>query len=161
MKTPVKICTCMHMVSMHSVPRKKNGETRPCFFSDCDCKDFVEQSRFVGSFETPTRVGDVIEVEPGYSPSSRRVEESGFADLCFGDAMTEVARGKTATRAEWGDPNIYVLMFRWGKQQCPNCNYVEKNVPTGNYLSLHHADGTMHPLFVNDGDMQGLDWQVL
>lgn len=143
MKVATRICTCNHMISMHSQPKKGNGGTRPCFFSGCGCEHFTDQTDQM----IPTRVGDVIEVEPGFSPSS---EPEKPAEMSFGEAMALVSEGRLVSRLEWGDKNTYVYMFMWGA--------VNPKTPAGKYLSIHHADGNIHPLYLNDGDLAGNDW---
>ena len=58
--------------------------------------------------------------------------------------------GKRVTRLEWGNPDIFLFMFMWGQ--------INPNVPAGKYLSIHNADGSVHPLYMSDGDMLGDDW---
>jgi hypothetical protein len=85
-----------------------------------------------------------------FSPSSNPNKPIG---MDFGTAISEVIKGKRVTRLEWADPNIYLLMFMWGQ--------INPEVPAGKYLSIHNANGSVHPLYMSDGDLLGDDWVVV
>lgn len=86
-----------------------------------------------------------------FSPAASPNKE--MAGMDFGTALKTIVHGGRVTKLEWADPNIYLLMFMWGASN--------PNTPAGMYLTIHHADGTMHPLCVNDGDILGEDWVVV
>lgn len=85
-----------------------------------------------------------------FSPSS---DPSKPVGMDFSSAIKQVLEGKRVTRLNWGNPEIYLLMFMFGN--------INARVPTGKYLTIHHADGAMHPLYISDGDMLGDDWVVV
>lgn len=85
-----------------------------------------------------------------FSPSSDPNKPIGM-DL--GTALKQVNQGRRVTRLEWGNPEIYLLMFMWGD--------INPDVPSGKYLSIHNAAGHVHPLYLNDGDMLADDWVVV
>lgn len=128
------ICACGHLKSMHTdieaIPE------HPCFFKNCECVDFKEVSD----------EENVLEFSPTAVPDAPVL-------LGFGEAVGQVLRGKRATRQEWGDSNIWIMMRRW-----PMTN---PKVPEGTYLSVHFGDNIESPLYCNDGDLSGIDWYVL
>lgn len=87
---------------------------------------------------------------PQFSPSS---DPNKPTLMDFSSAIKQVLEGKRVTRLEWGNPEIYLLMFMWGN--------ISPQQPAGKYLSIHHADGSVNPLIINDGDMLGDDWVVV
>ena len=112
----------------------------------------------------------MIEPEEETSPSEPEgalavglaaVPSALLAGLSFGEAMEAVAEGKRVTRHEWGNPDIWLAMFMWSKVQCPECQHPFTSVPSGAYLTIHHADGKAQPVFANDGDLKGHDWVIL
>lgn len=62
--------------------------------------------------------------------------------MTFAEAIQEITNGKWLSRKEWGNPNIYLLVWRGA-------------------LSIHHADGHTTTLIVTDGDLLGDDWYVV
>lgn len=106
-----------------------------CNFAECNCEGFkLTRSK-------------TLEV---FSPSSDPNKPVG---MDFTSAIKQVLEGKRVTRLEWNNPEIYLLMFMWGN--------ISPKQPAGKYLSIHHADGSVNPLVINDGDMLGDDWVVV
>ena len=62
-------------------------------------------------------------------------------DLDFPNALREVIMGKSITKREWDDDDIYGALIN-------------------NTLTLHKADG-FHPWIITDGDLLGEDWVTL
>lgn len=85
-----------------------------------------------------------------FSPSS---EPKHVPGMDFGTALKEVIKGNRVTRLEWENPETWLMMFYWGQ--------INPNVPAGKYLSIHHANGQVSPLYANDGDMMAEDWVVV
>lgn len=85
-----------------------------------------------------------------FSPSANPDKAQG---MDFSSAIKLVKEGKRVTRLEWNNPDIWLMMFYWGD--------INPKTPAGKYLSIHHADGAMNPLYINDGDMLGDDWVVV
>ena len=91
------------------------------------------------------------ETTPGtFSPSSQPSTSPG---MDFPTALKQVIKGNRVTRLEWEHPEIWLMMFYWGA--------INPKVQAGKYLSIHHADGTVHPLYVGDGDLLADDWVVV
>lgn len=63
-------------------------------------------------------------------------------ELTFYDALREVAAGKKITRTAWSDPTVCLFLH-------------------GGALHLRKADGTLHTLIVQDGDLEAIDWVVV
>lgn len=85
---------------------------------------------------------------PSFSPSANPDSKHGLMD--FTAAIKSVLEGKRVTRLEWNNPDIFLFMFMWGQ--------MNPDVPAGKYLSIHNAEGHVHPLYMSDGDMLGDDW---
>lgn len=85
-----------------------------------------------------------------FSPSANPNKPIG---MDFATALKQVREGKRVTRLEWGNPDTWLMMFVWSN--------INPKTPTGKYLTIHHADGAMHPLYINDGDLEGEDWVVV
>lgn len=60
----------------------------------------------------------------------------------FPDALRHVIEGERITKKEWGDPRIYLELNE-------------------EYLMIHKADGSEHCIMLRDGDLLGIDWQVV
>lgn len=85
-----------------------------------------------------------------FSPSSSPSNKPG---MDFPTAMKQVIKGQRVTRLEWENPDIWLMMFYWGQ--------INPKVPAGKYLSIHHADGAVSPLYIGDGDLLADDWIVV
>lgn len=89
-------------------------------------------------------------VNADFSPSSQAKEVPG---MDFPAAIREVIKGHRVTRLEWENPDIWLIMFYWGR--------INPKTGPGKYLSIHHADGTMSQLYVSDGDLLANDWVIV
>ena len=95
--------------------------------------------------------GDMpIAGSPTFSPSSNPNKPIG---MDFSAAIQEVRKGNRVTKVEWGNPDTWLMMFMWTN--------INPKTPAGKYLTIHHADGAMHPLYISDGDLAGDDWVVV
>lgn len=115
-------------------------------FADRINDDDVKESIREGLEDIHSIVSKPLE----FSPSS---VQSATPGMNFGDALKQVVKGQRVTRLEWENPEIWLYMFYWGRQS--------PKVPEGKYLSIHHADGAVHPLTPNDGDMMADDWVIV
>ena len=61
--------------------------------------------------------------------------------MTFFTAIERVASGAEATREEWADPRIVMLM-------------------RDGFLSIKKADGSTHRLMLSDGNLAGTDWRI-
>lgn len=113
----------------------------------------VDKRRFADKSElvTDPQVLATAEFETReFSPSSDPNKPVG---MDFATAIQQVIEGKRVTRLEWGNPEIWLMMFVWSN--------INPKTPTGKYLTIHHADGAMNPLAISDGDLAGDDWVVV
>lgn len=76
---------------------------------------------------------------PIRTPTKRTKTGEGMS---FPDALRHVIEGKRITKEEWNDPRIYLEL-------------------KGEYFMIHKANGSEHTITLRDGDLLGLDWQVL
>jgi len=65
-----------------------------------------------------------------------------LANLTFPEAIKAVITGKSVTRAEWNNTNIFIFMGE-------------------GYLRIQKADKTNHALLVGDGDLLADDWYIV
>ena len=78
-----------------------------------------------------------------YSPVPKKVKKvEEPQQLNFYDALRLVVKGDKATKFEWGNTNIYILIED-GK------------------LKIHLYDDLNHPLIVQGADIEGIDWVIL
>ena len=92
----------------------------------------------------------VMPAQESFSPSSQPSTSPG---MDFPTAMKQVIKGQRVTRLEWENPDIWLMMFYWGQ--------INPKLPAGKYLSIHHADGVVSPLYIVDGDLLADDWIVV
>lgn len=109
-----------------------------------------------GMFPEPAEGQDSWRVS-GYEPATAQFSPSSepkhVPGMDFGTALKQVIRGQRVTRLEWGNPEIWLMMFYWGA--------INPKTQAGKYLTIHHADGTMNPLYASDGDIMAEDWVVV
>lgn len=96
------------------------------------------------------RTGPYEQPAAQFSPSS---DPNKPSTMDCGTALRLVGEGKRVSRLAWDNPETFLLMFMWGA--------INPEVPAGKYLSIHHANGNVHPLYLNDGDLLGNDWVVV
>lgn len=91
--------------------------------------------------------------EPHFATFSPSSQPSTSPGMDFPTAMKQVIKGQRVTRLEWENPDIWLMMFYWGQ--------INPKVQAGKYLSIHHADGAVSPLYIGDGDLLADDWIVV
>jgi hypothetical protein len=65
-----------------------------------------------------------------------------LAELNFPEAIKAIMSGKSVTRKEWGNADIFIFLG-------------------DGFLMIQKEDGTTHRLIVSEGDMLGIDWYIV
>lgn len=73
------------------------------------------------------------------SPTVAKVKPS---QMGFGEALVEVLTGKSITKLEWGNRNIFGIL-------------------KDEHLMLHKSDNRYYDWILSEGDLRGDDWVCL
>lgn len=73
------------------------------------------------------------------SPKPPKVEPK---EMDFADALTQVLMGKSITKKEWGNIQIYGIL-------------------DNEILRLHKSDGKLYDWIISEADLRGDDWVVI
>ena len=73
--------------------------------------------------------------------SPLKVEKTNKS-MDFPDAIKEITDGRKVTKNEWGSREIYGIL-------------------RNGFLMLHKADGQFYQWLISDGDLFGMDWEIV
>jgi hypothetical protein len=65
-----------------------------------------------------------------------------LAELNFPEAIKAIMSGKSVTRKEWGNADIFIFLG-------------------DGFLQIQKEDNSVHRLIVSEGDMLGTDWYIV
>ena len=82
----------------------------------------------------------VEDTKRAMSPTPNKVEKT--KDLNFYEALKAIMGGKSVTKIEWGNRNIYGIL-------------------KDTHIMLHKADNRYYDWILSDGDVYGEDWVIL